>query len=40
MSRPLLGKEIIAVVEFAGFYVSHSGLARGEFADRRSTIAA
>jgi len=29
MMHPLLGKEFIAVGEFAGFYVSHSGLARG-----------
>jgi hypothetical protein len=40
MSHPLLGKEIVTVVEFAGFYVSHSGLARGEFAYRHGTIAA
>jgi len=38
MSHPLLGKEIFTVVEFAGFYVSHSGLARAEFEDRHGTI--
>jgi hypothetical protein len=38
MSHPLLGKEIITGVEAAGFYVRHSGLARGEFADQSGAL--